>query len=157
GEKAVALGILGRSGFTVPAGFVVRAEEPVAVAAAYHELERRTGCHDVPVAVRTSVTGDERTLGPPNPAGTDVAGTGPVGDAVVRRLAGGTAAVAVVVQAMAHGDRAGIAYTVDPVRRDDSIVRVTAGFGCDTTWSAPHEVDTYLVSRRTGELVQAVM
>jgi hypothetical protein len=163
GAKAVALGVLGRTGFRVPAGFVVPAggASDAAVADAYGQLEARTGRGAVAVAVRASVLGDERTIGPPPAAETDVRGSAAVIDAVGRSRAAlaraGRGGAAVIVQEMAIGGRAGIAYTVDPVRRDDGIVRVTAGFGADTTWSSAHEVDTYLVSRRTGEMMEAVV
>ncbi len=136
GEKALALGILSRAGLVVPAGFVVTAGSDDEIEAAYHDLERQTARPAVPVAVRASLLGDERQLGPPRPAETDLRGVPAVIDAVRRCHARQAAPAAVIVQRMAVGERAGIVYSMDPVRRDDGVVRVTAGFGADTTWSS---------------------
>jgi pyruvate,water dikinase len=157
GDKAVVLGSLARCGFAVPDGFVLTSGSDAEISAAYHQLEQRTGRPAVPVAVRLSLVAGERVAGPPHPAETNVRGAPAVIAAIERRRAAEATPTAVIVQEMAAGERAGIVYTVDPVRRDDGVVRVTAGFGADTSWSSPHDVDTYAVSRRTGELMQAVI
>jgi pyruvate,water dikinase len=142
-----------------------------AIAGAYRELGQRLQRPEPAVAVRASVVGEEATFGPTAPALTGVAGFDTVVKAVetcwgalfneqamISRAAIGEPvelAMAVIVQALAPTARAGTAYTTDPVRHRDDLVRITA-VHADAVGARRlrPSADVYLVTRRSHELVE---
>jgi pyruvate,water dikinase len=185
GPKAAALGRLLHDGFPVPTGFVLTGDGYRAgsehadvdielreeLATAYRELGNRLGHHDPAVAVRSSVTAHDACYVGIRPAVIDVRGAGALVEAVSRvwmslfderaviaRAAFGftdAPATAVIVQTMAPVVRSGSAYSVDPVRRRDDIVRVEAVFGRgEGVPTGPPASDSYLVCRGTDEVVE---
>jgi phosphoenolpyruvate synthase/pyruvate phosphate dikinase len=142
-----------------------------AIGDAYGQLGRRLAQPNPVVAIRASVVDDEPTFGPTAPALTGVVGFGAVvegvrtcwqalfnGQAMITRAAKRHAvepAMAVIVQELVPLARSGTAYTTDPVRRRDDVVRITAAFGDDASTERLRPLaDSYLVARRSHELVE---
>jgi len=131
GAKAARLGELVAAGFAVPPGVVVPAgsdADPAAAAAAAIEA-----LGDVPLAVRSSAAaedGDERSLAGRYTTVLGARGAAAVAAAIAQVRAGG-ADVAVLIQPMIAADRAGVAFTADPVSgdRDRVVVEAVTGTG----------------------------
>ncbi|NKQ51802.1 phosphoenolpyruvate synthase [Amycolatopsis sp. K13G38] len=123
---------------------------------------------DVPVAVRSSATGEDSADA--SFAGMNASFTNTVGDtAVLRRLVDcwasafsprvvayraergftGEPAIAVVIQQMVRAERAGVIFTADPRTGDRDRLVVEAVFGQgETLVSGAIEPDSYLVAKR---------
>jgi pyruvate,water dikinase len=176
GGKAAGLGALIAADLPVPGGFAItthafRAGLPAAaddIAAAYRALG-----DDVPVAVRSSATGED--LADASFAGQAdtflwVVGEEAVLDAVVRCWASlhsdradayqrdrgvAEAAMAVVVQRMVRADAAGVAMTLNPANGDRCVVAIESSFGLgETVVGGTVTPDRFLVDKVMLEVVE---
>jgi pyruvate, water dikinase len=140
--------------------------------AGYRELGDRLRQRDPMVAVRPSVIGHDGCYAGTRAAVIDVRGGEALLEAVTRvwmslyderalasRAAFGLTdvpAMAVIVQAMVPVVRSGTAFSVDPVRRRDDVVRVEAVFGRgEFRPTGPPASDSYLVCRGTNEVIES--
>ena len=153
---------------------VQRAGMPPAQVAALSAAYRRLGA-DVPVAVRSSAIGEdsaETSYAGMNASFTNVRGADALATAVVECWASAFAPrsvtyraehgneevpdIAVVVQVMVPADKAGVAFTADPVsgRRDRLVVEAAWGQG-EVVVSGRAEPDTYVLDADGPRLLDA--
>jgi pyruvate,water dikinase len=157
------------------AGLPARVAE--AVDEAYRELSQRCGVEDVPVAVRSSAVGEDRTEAAA--AGVydsflGVRSSAAVRHHVLRCWAGvyneraiayrrrrslpGDAAMGVAVQRMVPATVAGVAFTVNPLDGDDRYVAVEASWGLgESVVSGVVTPDFFLLEKATGEVVRRMI
>jgi cytochrome P450 len=176
GGKAAGLGALMAAGLPVPGGFAITTHAfRAGLDAAAHEIAAayRALGDDVPVAVRSSATGED--LADASFAGQAdtflwVVGEEAVLDAVVRcwaslhseradayqRDRGVTeAAMAVVVQRMVRADAAGVAMTLNPANGDRCVVAIESSFGLgETVVGGTVTPDRFLVDKVMLEVVE---
>ena len=153
------------------------AEVAVAITAAYAELCEESGQADLPVAVRSSATGEDS-------AGTSFAGLHDTSlwvrgadsvlahvlrcwaslysvESVAYRLRQGTAEdhvrMAVVVQRMVDARSSGVMFTLSPLSRDTSVVVIDASWGLGSAVvSGGVTPDSFVVSKATGQVRRTV-
>jgi pyruvate,water dikinase len=154
-------------------GLVRRAGVPVAVADAVRAAYRELG-DDVPVAVRSSATGED--TGGTSFAGMHETFANVIGEtAVLERLSECWASlfgerviayrasrgideeptIAVVIQQLVNADRSGVMFSVDPSTGDRDRLVIEAAFGLgEVVVGGEVEPDTYVVDKRGNHLLE---